>query len=78
MKLIESWKERTAHRLLRLALRLLPQGSPLREQLIVLLRDLRNHERYEGWCELTGAVPLSFDSWRAELAWVKTKMWRAA
>jgi hypothetical protein len=70
-QLTKEKRESAGRWLIRVALRVLPHRSVVREQTVALLRDRRKYERYTGWCDLTRTSPLSFDDWRRESAWVK-------
>ncbi len=70
-ELTDEMKERAGRRMIRAALNVLPYRSIIREQLIALLSDRRHYERYEGWCEMTRAIPLSWDDWQKERTWVR-------
>lgn len=71
---IEDAQEWIGRRLIVAGLHWMPRHSIVREQTVFLLRDRRRYERYVGYCEIRRVAPLSFDSWRAELAWVGVKM----
>jgi hypothetical protein len=70
-QLTKEKRESAGRWLIRVALRVLPHRSVVKEQTVALLRDRRKYERYIGWCDLARTSPLSFDDWRRESAWVK-------